>query len=148
MRLKAMMGKANQEKGICMTTQTIPTGGQKSLSERQRKAALLLANGSTIANAAREVGVNEKSIDNWKRTCTFQEAVRQAEDELYDESLRILKNAARGAITCLIRNMDPKVSSYVQVQAASKLLDAALETHKIELLEARIAELEEMVMHE
>jgi transposase-like protein len=131
-----------------MTTHTIPPGGQKSLSERQRKAALLLASGSTIANAAREVGVNEKSVDNWLRTCAFQEAKRQAEDDLYNESLTLLKKSMRLAIGCLLRNMSEKVSPYVQVQAASKLLDAALEVGKIEQLEARIAELEEMVRYE
>ena len=133
-----------------MTTiaRNIPSGAENGLSAKQREAAILLASGSTIEHAAREVGCSEKSIDTWKHKCQFQEAVRQAEDEFYDDSLRILKKAARSAITCLIRNMDPKVSSYVQVQAASKLLDAALEVHKIQELELRITELEAMVMHE
>src|SRR5438105_477633 len=127
-------------KGRSMTTQTIPSGEQKSLSERQRKAALLLANGSTIAHAAGVVGGNEKSIDTWKKKCAFQEAMRQAEDDLYEESLNLLKKSMRLAIACLLRNTSEKVTPYVQVMAASKLLDAALEVHRIQDLEARITE--------
>jgi DNA-binding CsgD family transcriptional regulator len=43
-----------------------------SLNERQEKAALLLAMGQTIDEAAKELGVSEKTIDNWKREVEFK----------------------------------------------------------------------------
>jgi hypothetical protein len=132
-------------KGAYMTTHTYPSGTEKTLSAKQRQVALLLASGSTIDNAARVVGCGEKTIDIWKKQCAFQQAVRDAEDTLYDESLALLKKSMRLAIACLMRNTSERVTPYVQVMAASKLLDAALEVHKIQLLEARVAELEEMM---
>jgi hypothetical protein len=128
-----------------MTAHNSPPGAEKSLSAKQRQAALLLASGSTIDNAARVVGCGEKTIDTWKKKPDFQQAMRQAEDDLYNEALGILKKAIRPAIGCLVRNMDVKIAPYIQVQAAGRLLDAAMEVHKIQLLEARIVELEEMV---
>lgn len=128
-----------------MTALQYPSEPEKSLSGKQRQAALLLASGSTIDNAARVVGCNEKSIDAWKKKPEFAEAVRQAEDTIYNESLALLKKQVKPAIDTLVRNMNPKIAPYVQCQAAGRLLDAALEVHKIQQLEQRIVELEEMV---
>lgn len=42
-----------------------------SLNERKEKAVFLLAMGHTIDEAAKEIGVSEKTIDNWKREPEF-----------------------------------------------------------------------------
>lgn len=125
--------------------QNTPQEAEKNLSSKQRQAALLLASGSTIDNTARVVGVSEKTVDTWKKKPAFKEAMRQAEDDLYNEALSILKKAMRPAIACLIRNMNEKVSAYVQVQAASKLLEQGIELHKIQELELKIAELQDLI---
>ncbi len=112
-------------------TQNFPSEPEKMLTIKQRQAALLLAGGSTIEVTAREVGVSEKTVDIWKKKPLFQEEVRQAENKVYDESLRMLKRNAKDAINCLIRNMGGKVSPYVQVSAAGKLLDLGMDMYKI-----------------
>ncbi len=112
-------------------TQNFPSEPEKMLTIKQRQAALLLAGGSTIEVTAREVGVSEKTVDIWKKKPLFQEEVRQAENKVYDESLRMLKRNAKDAINCLIRNMNGKVSPYVQVSAAGKLLDLGMDMYKI-----------------
>lgn len=42
-----------------------------SLSEQQERAIQLLAEGFTIKEAAKDLGVNEKTIDRWKRDIEF-----------------------------------------------------------------------------
>jgi transposase len=128
-----------------MSAPNIPSGDEKTLTPKQRAAIVLLASGSTIKEAAKAIKCNEKSIDNWKHHPEFLAALHKAEDEVYDEALRVLKKAARPAINCLLRNMDSKVSAYVQVQAAGKLLDAGLEIHKIAALEQEVAELRQLL---
>jgi Helix-turn-helix of insertion element transposase len=123
-------------------SQSYPADAKKSLSAKQREAALLLANGTTIARTAAQLGVSEKSVDLWKRKPEFTAALREAEDDLYSESLGLLKRTAKAAVMTLVACMDMKISPYVRVAAASKLLDASMEVHKIQELEARIVELE------
>ncbi len=82
---------------------------------------LLLARGNTIAATARSISCDEKTIDIWKRNPEFMAAVHKAEDDLYDEAIRDVKKTLHIALACLVRNCDPKVSNYVQVQAASSL---------------------------
>ena len=48
----------------------------KSLTVRQRKAAELLADGATITDAARQVGVNRRTISNWRKRMEFALAER------------------------------------------------------------------------
>ena len=109
-----------------------PSSPEKTLSLKQRQAALLLARGKKIADAAQEVKVHESTIDRWKKDPAFLAAIRQAEDELYNESLRQIKKTAGAAIICLTRNMGEKVSPYVQVQAAGKLLDLGIDIYKLD----------------
>lgn len=105
----------------------------------------MLAQGATIKEAAKKVGVNEKSIDNWKHKLHFVEALREAEDAIYQDSMNLLKRTSKAAIMTLVACMDPKVSNYVRVAAASRLLDASMEVHSAQKLAARIAELEEII---
>ncbi len=126
-----------------------PTEDEKELTSKQQQAILLLAKGSTIVAAAKELGINEKTLDRWKTLPEFKAAQRLAEDELYSEALAQLKQVAPKAIACLVRNMDPEEAApYVQVAAASKLLDAGLQVQKVAELEKLLADLETRLQDE
>lgn len=127
-----------------MTPETTPQSEKKPLTAKQRQAIVCLAEGNTIVLTAKVVGVSEKSVDTWKKLPHFREALRQAERELYDDAMSLLKRTAKASIATLIRNMDSKVSSYVQVQAASKLLDLSMEITVSQEIEQRLDALEEM----
>lgn len=124
-----------------MNTQNNPPEPEKKLTGKQLQAVALLVNGNTIDATAKQVKVCEKTVDVWKRNPAFKAAMRQAEDDIYNDSLKLLKKTARAAIMTLVACMDPKTSDYVRVNAASKLLDAALEVHKIQELEQEVADL-------
>lgn len=118
---------------------------KKEITGEQQLAALCLARGATIVKTAKEVGVAPITIERWKRLPHFMAAVHQAEDELYNDQLRQLKKNAGAAITTLVRNMSGKVSAYVQVQAASKLLDLGLHVMEVQALEQEVEQLKELI---
>lgn len=120
-----------------------PDEREKKLTGKQQQAALLLAKGSTIVDAAKQVGVNEKTIDDWKKKPAFKDAMRHAEDELYSEALTRLKRETSNAIECLVRNMKPdEAAPYVQVAAAAKIIDAGLQISKVQELEKLLDEMQ------
>lgn len=124
-------------------SQDDPPEQEKRLTSKQRDAALLLACATTIKDTATAIGISEKTIDRWKHNPAFLVAIRDCEDEIYDAALRRLKRVADEAIACLERNMSPDhAAPYVQVAAASKLLDAGLQVSKVQELEKLLAELE------
>lgn len=118
------------------------TSEKRELTAKQKRAALCLAQGMYVDRCAAEIGVAPVTIYRWKRREEFRDAIRQAEDELYSEQLRMLKKAAGAAIGCLISNMGGKISPYVQVSAASKVLDLGLQVHKVTQLEQEIERLQ------
>lgn len=131
-----------------MHTRNSPTGQEKRLTGKQQQAALLLAQGKTIAATAEQVRVHEKSIDNWKKLPRFMAEVHRIEDTIYNEQLRLLMKTTTSAIATLIRNMGSDVSNYVQVSAASKLLDLSLQVHRVSELEKEIAELRQLLSND
>lgn len=133
----------------CCMSLDAPVSREKKLTVKQQQAILLLAKGSTIVDAAKQVGIDEKTLDRWKKLPEFKEALHQAEDDLYSEVLAELKKVASKAIACLVRNMDPnEAAPYVQVAAASKLLDAGLQVTKVQELEKLLADLEERALQD
>jgi len=120
-----------------------PAEQEKKLTGKQLQAALLLAKGSTIVDAAKELGISEKTLDRWKTLPEFKAALRQAEDDLYSDVLSRLKREASNAVDCLVRNLDSdEAAPYVQVAAASKLLDASLQAAKVAELEKLLEDLQ------
>jgi transposase-like protein len=131
-------------------SQNDPTASEKEeLTGKQLQAALLLAKGATIVNAAKDLGISEKTLDRWKKLPTFKTALRQAEDELYSDVLARLKREASGAIDTLVAcTKEGAAAPYVRVQAASKILDASLQAAKVRELEALLADLEERTVQD
>lgn len=114
---------------------------EKALTLKQRQAALLLAEGTTAVDVAERVGVSRVTMERWKKQPLFQEEIRQSENKIYDDSLRMLKRSAKDAVDCLMRNMGGNASPYVQVAAAAKVLDLGLEVYKIAEVLAGLSEL-------
>lgn len=126
-------------------SQTDTTTTKKGLTTKQSQAAQLIAEGVTAIAAAERVGVSRETLQRWKRLEDFQAAIREMEDVAYDESMRMLKRASRAAVSCLLRNMND-AKGYVQVAAASKLLDLGIEVHKVAELEREVAELKQLLL--
>ena len=117
---------------------------EKELSPKQYTLIEALLAGHTIAVAAKVADVGERTVYTWMKETLFRQEYETAKQAVFDEKLEALRDNITLAIDTLKRNMT-EAAPYVQVQAASKILDMAIELHKVSGLEARLIELEELV---
>lgn len=121
-------------------------GEKRSRLEGVAIAALVSAR--TIGEAAKQVGVSERTLKTWMQDPVFAEKLQQARAEVFRDAIAGIQAAATEAVATLQRNMkcgDPRV----EVQAARVVLDCGLKTHEVfdqderlKKLEAALAELE------
>jgi transposase-like protein len=129
-----------------MIPKTTPKPSTKPLSSKQQQAAQMLAQGQTIAAVAKAVGVNEKTIDDWKKRADFRHEIEAAQKAIFTEAMRLLTGSVRAAITCLIVTMDKSNKPYVRVMAASKLLDISMDYFQLTEIQERLSALEAETM--
>ena len=117
------------------------------LTQKQEALIELLLTGITITAAAKELKVNESTARRWLKLDHVKKAYRRARQEVFDDRLSLLRDGVQVAIKTLATCMDPKQtkSEFVRCQAAGKWLDTALEIYKAGQLEAKIAELEDIL---
>ena len=126
-----------------MTENSSPTE-EKQLSAKQEMLITALVAGNTIVVAAKVAGVGERTAYTWLKQPLFKHAYEDAKQAVFEETLEVLRSDVKTAIDTLKRNMT-EAAPYVQVAAASKFLDLAIDVHKMSEIMAHIAELEELV---
>jgi hypothetical protein len=104
-------------------------------------AALLRA--PSIAAAAREAQLSEKTLDRYLRDHEFLAALRAAQRRVFERSLGALEAALADAIATLRTALtaDPAPPA-VRIRSAVALLDLALRAHSTIDLEERVRRLE------
>jgi hypothetical protein len=95
-----------------------------TLSKQQLAAVALLAEGARTEATGKAVGVSERTIQRWKsENDRFAATLFEMQQEIVDESLRVLKaNAAHAARVMATAMVFDSVTS-PQVQAAKDILD-------------------------
>lgn len=88
-------------------------------------AALALAQGATVAEAAQLACVSRRTLSRWQRDDTFRGEVIQLRSELLDRALGTLAESAVDAVDAL-RSALTADSPAVRVRAASALLNAVV----------------------
>lgn len=95
------------------------------LTVRQEKAAIEIAGGMKQVDAAKLVGVSEKTIKNWKHIPEFMALIREKKNELMseyeDEWIDAMTAKAREVIESNLDNKNP----WIAMRAAEKVLDIA-----------------------
>lgn len=115
-----------------------------ALSAKQRLTAITLSQGKTQAQAAAAVGAGLRTVQRWVTQPEFQEAVRQAQRESYDQAIAKLVACSAGAVAVLAAVAgDSKVSASARVAASRAILDAAYRGYAQEELARRVEELEQ-----
>jgi phage terminase small subunit len=117
---------------------------ETELSVKQEQFIAALIAGNSIVVSAKAVGIAEKTAHAWLKKPHVQAAYKSAKQAAFDEVLEGLRECASAAISTLKSNLTALETS-VQVRAAHIILTQAIQVHKMNELEARIAELEEMV---
>ncbi len=102
----------------------------------------------SIAAAAQHAGIADKTARRWLALPHIKQAIEQARQEMFRASLAELKDAVRVAVQTLKSQMtDEESPASVRVRAAEIVLKNAIEVNALQELEAKIAELEEMIKH-
>jgi phage terminase small subunit len=112
------------------------------LTIKQQQFLSALIAGNAIIVAAKVAGVSERTAHNWLKLPHVLAAYQSAKSIAFDEALEGLRDCTKEAIDTLKSNLKA-LEPAVQVRAAHIILTQSIQVHKIELLEARIAELEE-----
>ncbi len=118
----------------------------EQVSPKQQKLIAALLAGQTIQNAASTAGCNEATAHAWLKLEHVRQAYNNAKRALFDEALSGLMldvSEARATLRDIMKDAGAPHSS--RVRAAQILLEQAIESHKMSELEAKIAELEDLV---
>ncbi len=106
------------------------------LTPRQAKFVDALLAGSNVGIAARTAGVAQVTASRWQKLPAVKAALRRARQEMFEDRLSVIKEAVPVALKVLLKHMnDEKTPPYVRVMAAGKVLDTAVELHKMGALE-------------
>jgi hypothetical protein len=122
-----------------MTNQEEPV-----LSRNQQKALSALISQPTLALAAAQIGVTERTIYRWlNEDETFRAEYRRLQRELLNNATYQLVKASNNAVNCLISVMnDGEAPPAARVAAAKLVLEMACKGIEIGDITARIAALE------
>jgi hypothetical protein len=115
------------------------------LTRKQDETIAVLLTVPTIAAAAKQVGVGERTLFRWLHSDpTFQAAYRDARRACVQQAIARIQQATSTAVTTLEAVMrDPDKPSSSRVSAAKAVLELALKAIEVEDLEVRVATLEQ-----
>lgn len=114
------------------------------LTPNQLRGIEALMSQATIKAAAESIGVNKRTILNWLELPHFVEALRTAQSQAIDATVRRLAEASSEAVTTLRDAMgDDDTPPAVRVRAADVVLSQLARLTELRDLEARVSMLEQ-----
>jgi transposase len=116
-----------------------------TLSAKQLKVIVLLANGESIDKTAKKAGCHEKTIDGWLKLPEFKQALRDAISEIYESAIAESVRHSTSAIKVLAEIVsNEETTNRDRIAAARELLANASKWRDWQL-EERISKLEEII---
>jgi transposase-like protein len=139
------MSAINDQDGTSQPTPPSPNPSRKHYRREMLydKACFALARGASITNAAREAGVNERTLRRWLEDPDFEGRVKATREALFD------KVSARGvsqmllALRTLRELQEPDVPEQIRVRAAEASLRYGYDLQLVHKLQARVEALED-----
>ena len=115
---------------------------QKQARKKEQAIAALLVQ-PTIAKAAKQVGVGERTLLRWLQLDDFQAALRMAQRKVLSQAIAQLQQAASESVRTFLSVMqDESASASARVAAARIVLEFAIKADR-EDLERRLTALEQ-----
>ena len=116
------------------------------VKERERTAALLLAQGKTNRAVAQKLGVTEKTIWNYRQKPAVQKIIRDTQEEFAELSGSMAVTVVPEAIAVLQEILnDPDSRAADRIQAARTLMSGSAAFQERKLLERQINDLENQI---
>ena len=123
-----------------------PAGhGQKFTRNMEKAIASLLANPS-IPDAAKEVGIGERTLWRWLKISEFEKAYSEARREVVRHAVVNVQAAMSEAVETLRSIMnDGSAPASARVSAARAVIDTGLKAVELEDLDHRLSAIEEII---
>jgi len=118
-------------------------GGARTNARASVIAAL--ACGATVAEAAKQVGINESTIWRWRRQPDFIKEVEGAKADLIATAVGRLSDSAAAAVGTLRELLADTSPPNVRLGAARAILELGTKLRETEELARRISAIEEIV---
>ncbi|OAT82230.1 phBC6A51 family helix-turn-helix protein [Desulfotomaculum copahuensis] len=120
-------------------------GGSKKSSTKQELALVTLLESPSIGEAARKVGIGERTLWRWLQNPEFSERYRELKQQILHQAVSRLQSICGEAVNTLRDVMlDPKNLASARVTAARTVLEMAIKAAELEDLTARLEELERL----
>ena len=117
--------------------------GSGKLSRNQEKAIAALLNYSSIPEAAKSIGIGERTLFRWLKLDAFKIGYREARQEVVSQSIARIQAGMSKAVKTLTEVMgDKQAPASARVSAAKAMLDLGLKANELEEIETRVCELE------
>jgi len=119
------------------------TGHGAKFGRKQEEAIAALLSQRSIEDAARVVGVAEKTLRRWMQEPQFKAHYLRARREGVSQAVARLQQATGAAAAVALKLLtDPNVPAAVRLRAAEFVFDRSSKGIELEDIEARVAELE------
>jgi hypothetical protein len=112
--------------------------------DKWQPAALKLAHGSPLADAAAASGVDVRTLYRWRKKPAFAAAVTRYRDEMAAEAVGRMSAALGKAVDTLVALLDAP-EPFVRLRAATALLESCAKWRGDVEMAARVRELEQQV---
>lgn len=106
---------------------------------------IALASGRSVADAARDGGVSERTISRWKQDLEFRAEITHIRGTLLDETLGQLVAASADAVATLRSVLGSDESDAVKVRAARAILASMITVREAVDVEERLTRVEEAI---
>jgi hypothetical protein len=119
-------------------------GHGNKLSRKKEQAIIALLEAPTVKEAAEMVKINPATLYKWMTLPEFEEAYRKARHEAMGSAIARLQQASNEAVDTLRDVMgDQEATPASRVTAARAVLELGLRATELELVDERLARLEE-----
>lgn len=109
----------------------------------RERAVLALLSEKTLARAARQCGLNEKTLRRWIANDEgFRRELSEARQAVFETGMSRVQAAAAHAVETLIMLMGPKVPPTVRLGAAKTVAELAIQRHDADTIMRRLDEVE------
>jgi len=116
------------------------------LSPKQTRAIATLLVAKDVQSAAKDAGVGERTLHTWLGDPNFRAALKEAEAQAIELSVRMLAGAAQNAIGVIVSIMrDEYTRDALRLRAAQTVLDQMVKLKQVADLEERVAILEAVI---
>lgn len=119
------------------------SGHGEKFGRKQEEAIAALLTHRNVEEAARSVGISQKTLLNWMKKPQFDNAYRAARRASFIQSVARMQQASSAAVSTLLKIMvDPSSPPSTRVRAADSVLNHGVRAIEVEDVAARVADLE------